>query len=43
MTADANLLVDAMNGAIESTIPIAHKMGLKVVDGVRRISPWRRW
>ena len=32
MTADANQLVDAMNGAIESTIPIAHKMGLKVVE-----------
>ena len=32
MTADANQLVPAMNGAIESTIPIAHKMGLKVVE-----------
>jgi acyl-coenzyme A thioesterase PaaI-like protein len=32
MTADANQLVDAMNGAIESTIPIAHKMRLKVVE-----------
>jgi thioesterase domain-containing protein len=32
MTADANQLVDAMNGAIQSTIPIAHKMGLKVVE-----------
>ena len=32
MTADANQLVDAMNGVIESTIPIAHKMGLKVVE-----------
>jgi thioesterase domain-containing protein len=32
MTADANQLVDAMNGAIESAIPIAHKMGLKVVE-----------
>jgi acyl-coenzyme A thioesterase PaaI-like protein len=32
MTADANQLVDAMNGAIESTIPIAHKMGRKVVE-----------
>jgi len=32
MTADANQLAPAMNGAIESTIPIAHKMGLKVVE-----------
>jgi hypothetical protein len=32
MTADANQLVDAMNGAIQSTIPIAHTMGLKVVE-----------
>jgi thioesterase domain-containing protein len=32
MTADANQLVPAMNGATESTIPIAHKMGLKVVE-----------
>jgi thioesterase domain-containing protein len=28
----ANQLVDTMNGAIASTIPIAHKMGLKVVE-----------
>ena len=32
MTADANQLVAVMNGAIESTIPIAHKMGVKVVE-----------
>ena len=32
MTADANQLVDMMNGALESTIPIAHKMGVKVVE-----------
>lgn len=32
MTADANQLVDAMNGALGSTIPIAHKMGVKVVE-----------
>jgi thioesterase domain-containing protein len=32
MTADANKLVDMMNGALESTIPIAHKMGVKVVE-----------
>ena len=32
MSADANQLVAVMNGAIESTIPIAHKMGLKVVE-----------
>jgi acyl-coenzyme A thioesterase PaaI-like protein len=32
MTADANQLVDMMNGAMESTIPIAHKMGVKVVE-----------
>lgn len=32
MTANANQLVDAMNGAIETTIPIAHTMGVKVVE-----------
>jgi thioesterase domain-containing protein len=32
VTADANQLVAVMNGAIESTIPIAHKMGVKVVE-----------
>jgi thioesterase domain-containing protein len=32
MTADANELVDRMNGALGSTIPIAHKMGVKVVE-----------
>jgi thioesterase domain-containing protein len=32
MTADANELVDMMNGALGSTIPIAHKMGVKVVE-----------
>jgi thioesterase domain-containing protein len=32
MTAEANELVDAMNGALGSTIPIAHKMGVKVVE-----------
>ena len=32
MTADANQLVAVMNGALESTIPIAHKMGVKVVE-----------
>jgi thioesterase domain-containing protein len=32
MTADANQVVDMMNGALESTIPIAHKMGVKVVE-----------
>ena len=31
MTADANQLVEAMNGALGSTIPIAGKMGVKVV------------
>jgi thioesterase domain-containing protein len=35
MTADANQLVDMMNGAMESTIPIAHKMGVKVVEARR--------
>ena len=28
----ANQLVDMMNGALESTIPIAHKMGVQVVE-----------
>lgn len=28
----ANQLLDMMNGALESTIPIAHKMGVKVVE-----------
>jgi thioesterase domain-containing protein len=32
MTADANQLVDTMNGALASTIPIADKMGVKVVE-----------
>jgi acyl-coenzyme A thioesterase PaaI-like protein len=32
MSADANQLVVVMNGAIESTTPIAHKMGVKVVE-----------
>jgi acyl-coenzyme A thioesterase PaaI-like protein len=32
MTADANELVDMMNGALGATIPIAHKMGVKVVE-----------
>jgi len=32
MSADANQLVSMMNGALESTIPIAHKMGVKVVE-----------
>jgi len=32
MTADANQLVETMNGALESTIPIADKMGVKVVE-----------
>jgi thioesterase domain-containing protein len=32
VTADANQLVAVMNGAIESNIPIAHKMGVKVVE-----------
>jgi thioesterase domain-containing protein len=35
MTADANQVVDMMNGALESTIPIAHKMGVKVVEARR--------
>jgi thioesterase domain-containing protein len=35
MTADANQLVDMMNGAMESTIPIADKMGVKVVEARR--------
>src|SRR6202012_4478920 len=35
MTADANELVDMMNGALGSTIPIAHKMGVKVVEARR--------
>ncbi|HYB34416.1 MAG TPA: hypothetical protein VEF72_00495 [Mycobacterium sp.] len=32
MTNDADQLVDMMKGAMESTIPIAHKMGVKVVE-----------
>jgi thioesterase domain-containing protein len=32
MTADTNQLVDTMNGALASTIPIADKMGVKVVE-----------
>jgi thioesterase domain-containing protein len=32
MTAEANQLVETMNGAMASTIPIAHKMGVKVVE-----------
>ena len=32
MTADVNQVVEMMNGALESTIPIAHKMGVKVVE-----------
>ena len=32
MTADANQLLDMMNSALESSIPIAHKMGVKVVE-----------
>ncbi len=32
MTAEANQLVDTMNGALASTIPIADKMGVKVVE-----------
>jgi thioesterase domain-containing protein len=32
MTADPDQLVDMMNGALGSTIPIAHKMGVQVVE-----------
>lgn len=32
MTDDANDLVATMNGALGSTIPIAHKMGVQVVE-----------
>lgn len=35
MTADGNQLLDTMNSAMESTIPIAHKMGVKVVEARR--------
>lgn len=35
MTSDAGEVVDMMNNAMASTIPIAHKMGVQVVD-VRR-------
>jgi hypothetical protein len=35
MTAAANELVDMMNGALGSTIPVAHKMGVKVVEARR--------
>ncbi|OBI45938.1 thioesterase [Mycobacterium kyorinense] len=35
MTSDAGEVVDMMNSAMASTIPIAHKMGVQVVD-VRR-------
>jgi thioesterase domain-containing protein len=35
MTADTNQLVDTMNGALASTIPIADKMGVKVVEAHR--------
>ena len=35
MTADTNDLVDTMNGALGSTIPIAGKMGVKVVEARR--------
>jgi hypothetical protein len=29
---EADQLVELMNGALESTIPTAHKMGVRVVD-----------
>jgi thioesterase domain-containing protein len=35
MTADPDQFTDAMNGALGSTIPIAHKMGVKVVEARR--------
>jgi acyl-coenzyme A thioesterase PaaI-like protein len=35
MTDDAGRLVEMMNGALESTIPIAHQMGVRVVEARR--------
>jgi acyl-coenzyme A thioesterase PaaI-like protein len=35
MTGDTDQLVEMMNGALESTIPIAHKMGVRVVEARR--------
>jgi acyl-coenzyme A thioesterase PaaI-like protein len=35
MTDDAGRLVEMMNGALESTIPIAHRMGVRVVEARR--------
>jgi acyl-coenzyme A thioesterase PaaI-like protein len=35
MTDDPGRLVDMMNGALQSTIPIAHKMGVRVVEARR--------
>jgi acyl-coenzyme A thioesterase PaaI-like protein len=35
MTDDAGRLVETMNGALESTIPIAHQMGVRVVEARR--------
>ncbi len=35
MTADANQLIDMMNGAMSSTIPTAHMMGVQIVEARR--------
>jgi acyl-coenzyme A thioesterase PaaI-like protein len=35
VTADDNQLVELMNGALESTIPTAHNMGVRVVEARR--------
>jgi acyl-coenzyme A thioesterase PaaI-like protein len=35
MTDDAGRLIATMNGALETTIPIAHKMGIRVVEARR--------
>ena len=32
---DADQLVDMINGAMETTIPLAHKIGLRVVEAGR--------
>ena len=35
MTDDAARLIETMNGALQSTIPIAHQMGVRVVEARR--------
>src|SRR5262249_32965499 len=35
MTDDGGRLVEMMNGALETTIPIAHKMGVRVIEARR--------